>query len=86
MELLGNTHVLSFCSLFFLGISTVVQVESLRLVASLSERSDLDGNFHCQLLLGLPSFFIPLSHEDKVYYYFITKQYLLNTIFFCFGR
>ncbi|XP_078163817.1 ARM repeat superfamily protein isoform X2 [Carex rostrata] len=58
---------LRFLSKYFAeeGTSIAVQVESLRLVVSLSERSNLDENFHCQLLLGLPSFFIPLSHEDK---------------------
>ncbi|KAJ3706936.1 hypothetical protein LUZ61_010641 [Rhynchospora tenuis] len=58
---------LRFLSKFFAeeGISIEVQVESLRLVASLSESSSLDENLYCQLLLGLPSFFIPLSHKDK---------------------
>ncbi|KAJ4759194.1 U3 small nucleolar RNA-associated protein 10 [Rhynchospora pubera] len=58
---------LRFLSKFFTeeGISTEVQVESLRLVTSLSESSSLDEYLYCQLLLGLPSFFIPLSHKDK---------------------
>jgi hypothetical protein len=61
--------------LFDVDLSDGVQVESLRLLASIcskcasSESSILDESICMKLLLGFPSVILPLAHENRVWMY-----------------